>query len=107
MRVLVGLIRLISGINWLIGNVFAWLSLAIVLVCFTVVVQRYVFATTQLWMQDLYVWMNGAMFTPTTLDLARVAALFNLPHRCIEALAQLPDAFAASSTLIEIPVRLQ
>ncbi len=63
MRVLVGLIRLISGINWLVGNVFAWLSLAIVLVCFTVVVQRYVFATTQLWMQDLYVWMNGAMFT--------------------------------------------
>ncbi|HMM87386.1 TRAP transporter small permease subunit, partial [Azohydromonas sp.] len=24
--------------------------------------QRYVFSTTQLWMQDLYVWLNGAMF---------------------------------------------
>ena len=56
-------IRAISALNRLIGNTFAWLSLGIVLVCFSVVVQRYVFSTTQLWMQDLYVWLNGAMFT--------------------------------------------
>jgi TRAP-type mannitol/chloroaromatic compound transport system permease small subunit len=56
-------VRLISGVNWLVGNVFSWLALAIVLVCFTVVVQRYVLSTTFLWMQDLYVWLNGAMFT--------------------------------------------
>lgn len=57
------LIRLISGLNWLVGQLFAWLSLGIVVVCFTVVVQRYAFATGHLWMQDLYVWLNGAMFT--------------------------------------------
>lgn len=63
MNFLAILIRVINGINRLIGNVFAWVSLAIVVVCFTVVVQRYAFSTTRLWMQDLYVWLNGAMFT--------------------------------------------
>jgi TRAP-type mannitol/chloroaromatic compound transport system permease small subunit len=62
-RVIASIVRALSGINWLIGNVFSWLALAIVIVCFTVVVQRYAFATTRLWMQDLYVWLNGAMFT--------------------------------------------
>ncbi len=57
------IIRAISGLNWLVGNVFAWLSLGIVVVCFTVVVERYLFSVTHLWMQDLYVWLNGAMFT--------------------------------------------
>ena len=63
MNILVAIIRGISALNRLIGNVFAWLSLAMVLICFTVVVQRYVIGTTFLWMQDLYVWLNGAMFT--------------------------------------------
>jgi TRAP-type mannitol/chloroaromatic compound transport system permease small subunit len=57
------LVRAISGLNLVVGNVFAWLSLGIVVVCFTVVLQRYVLHTTQLWMQDLYIWLNGAMFT--------------------------------------------
>ncbi|MFZ3584324.1 TRAP transporter small permease subunit [Loktanella sp. DJP18] len=52
----------ISRLNWMIGQVFSWLSLGIVLVCFTVVVLRYVFATSFLWLQDLYIWLNGAMF---------------------------------------------
>jgi TRAP-type mannitol/chloroaromatic compound transport system permease small subunit len=34
-----------------------------VLVCFAVVAERYLFSTTRIWMQDLYVWLNGAMFT--------------------------------------------
>lgn len=63
MRFLATLVRLICGLNLVIGNVFAWVSVGIVAVCFTVVVQRYVFSTTFLWMQDLYVWLNGAMFT--------------------------------------------
>jgi TRAP-type mannitol/chloroaromatic compound transport system permease small subunit len=63
LRALAFAVRAISGLNWLVGNIFAWLSLAIVLVCFSVVVQRYALNTTQLWMQDLYVWLNGAMFT--------------------------------------------
>ena len=62
-NLVVGYIRLISAINRWVGMTLAWLSLAVVVVCFTVVVQRYVFHTTQLWMQDLYVWLSGAMFT--------------------------------------------
>ena len=55
--------RIASGVNWYIGQVFSWLAVAIVAVCFTVVVQRYVFSVSYLWLQDLYVWLNGAMFT--------------------------------------------
>lgn len=63
MQLLAALVRLISSINWLIGQVLAWLALVCVLVCFTVVVQRYFFHISILWMQDLYVWVAGAMFT--------------------------------------------
>lgn len=63
MAAIAALARVISGINRLIGNLFSWLALAIVLVCFTVVVQRYVFSISFVWMQDLYIWLNGAMFT--------------------------------------------
>lgn len=63
MQALAVLVRVISAINWLVGQVLSWLALACVLACFTVVVQRYVFSTSTLWMQDLYVWLGGAMFT--------------------------------------------
>lgn len=63
MRLLAGVAALICAANLFIGRIFAWLSLAIVAVCFTVVVQRYLFSVSYLWMQDLYVWLNGAMFT--------------------------------------------
>jgi len=63
MRALAIVVRAICGVNTLVGHVFSWLSLGIVVVCFTVVVQRYVFATSFVWMQDLYIWLNGAMFT--------------------------------------------
>ncbi len=56
------LIRLICRINLLLGHVFSWFSLGIVLVCFTVVVMRYFFSSGFVWMQDLYVWLNGMMF---------------------------------------------
>lgn len=62
MRALAHYVTFISAINALVGRVFSWLSLAIVLVCFVVVVQRYFFSTTQVWMQDLYVWLCGVMF---------------------------------------------
>ncbi len=55
--------RAISAINWIVGQVLSWLALVCVIVCFTVVVQRYFFSTSVLWMQDLYVWVSGAMFT--------------------------------------------
>jgi TRAP-type mannitol/chloroaromatic compound transport system permease small subunit len=57
------LMQAINLINRLIGNVFIWLSVGIVLVCFWVVVERYIVGITRLWMQDLYPWMNGVMFT--------------------------------------------
>lgn len=63
MRALAMLVRAISGLNAIIGHAFSWLSLGIVVICFTVVVQRYVFSTSFVWMQDLYIWLNGAMFT--------------------------------------------
>ena len=63
MRMLAGVATLICWLNLIIGKVFSWLSLGIVLVCFTVVVQRYVFSISYVWMQDLYIWLNGAMFT--------------------------------------------
>jgi TRAP-type mannitol/chloroaromatic compound transport system permease small subunit len=62
-HILALLVRLIGGLNWLVGQVLSWLALGCVLVCFTVVVQRYAFSTSTLWMQDLYVWLGGAMFT--------------------------------------------
>lgn len=63
MRSIAAMVRAISAFNRVIGRTLSWLALAVVLVCFTVVVQRYFFRTTQLWMQDLYVWLSGAMFT--------------------------------------------
>ncbi len=60
---LAALVKGISAINWLVGQVLSWLALACVLVCFAVVVQRYFFHSSTLWMQDLYVWLSGAMFT--------------------------------------------
>lgn len=62
MRALALIVTSVGRLNTLVGQVFAWLGLAAVLLCFTVVVQRYVFSVTHLWMQDLYVWLNGAMF---------------------------------------------
>lgn len=62
MRALALFVTAVGRLNTVIGQVFAWLALAAVLVCFTVVVQRYAFSTTYLWMQDLYVWINGVMF---------------------------------------------
>ncbi|MCD8512755.1 MAG: hypothetical protein LRY63_04730 [Nitrincola sp.] len=59
MKLLSLLIRFICRINIILGHFFSWFSLGIVLVCFTVVVLRYFFSTGFVWMQDLYVWLNG------------------------------------------------
>jgi len=42
--------------------------------------------------------------TPRGLDAAKAAALFDLPHRRLESLANLPDALAAGTGLIEVKV---
>jgi 2-succinyl-5-enolpyruvyl-6-hydroxy-3-cyclohexene-1-carboxylate synthase len=40
--------------------------------------------------------------TPRGIDAAKAAALFDLPHRCLESLSDLPDALAAGTGLIEV-----
>lgn len=62
MRALALIVTAIGRLNTLVGRSFAWLSLGAAVVCFVVVLQRYLLSTTYLWMQDLYVWLNGAMF---------------------------------------------
>ena len=42
--------------------------------------------------------------TPRGIDVARAAALFDLPHRRIDSLSQVPEALAAGTGLIEVPV---
>jgi TRAP-type mannitol/chloroaromatic compound transport system permease small subunit len=62
-QALVVTVRAISALNRWVGLTLSWLALAVVLVCFTVVVLRYSFRVSFVWMQDLYVWLSGAMFT--------------------------------------------
>jgi TRAP-type mannitol/chloroaromatic compound transport system permease small subunit len=62
-RAIALVIKAISSVNAFLGQVFSWFTLGIVLVCFSVVTLRYVFSIGFVWMQDLYVWMNGIMFT--------------------------------------------
>jgi TRAP-type mannitol/chloroaromatic compound transport system permease small subunit len=40
----------------------AWLTLAMVLIAFGVVVLRYVYAIGWVWMQESYVWLHGVVF---------------------------------------------
>jgi TRAP-type mannitol/chloroaromatic compound transport system permease small subunit len=63
LKILAGLMQMINGLNKAVGYTLAWLALGIVLICFSVVVERYFFSNTRLWAQDLYIWLNGAMFT--------------------------------------------
>jgi TRAP-type mannitol/chloroaromatic compound transport system permease small subunit len=55
-------VRLIDGVNERIGNAIAWLTLAMVLAAFVVVVLRYVFSIGFVWLQESYVWMHGIVF---------------------------------------------
>lgn len=62
MQAIALIVRAICALNWALGKIFAFFALGIVLVCFTVVVLRYGFRTGSVPLQDLYVWLNGAMF---------------------------------------------
>lgn len=55
-------IRFAEGTNSIIGKATAWLTLGCVLVCFVVVVLRYGFSISYVWMQDLYVWLHALVF---------------------------------------------
>jgi|LNFM01.1.fsa_nt_gb TRAP-type mannitol/chloroaromatic compound transport system permease small subunit len=62
MGALASYIRFAEWVNEKVGQVVGWLSLVTVLVCFTVVVNRYVFRSGFVWMQELYVWTFGLSF---------------------------------------------
>lgn len=55
-------IERLDNINLRVGNTVAWFSAGSVFVCFAVVVLRYGFSIAIVWMQELYVWLNAAMF---------------------------------------------
>ena len=44
------------------GNAVAWLTLAMVLITFIVVVMRYVFDAGQIWLQESVTWMHAVVF---------------------------------------------
>ncbi len=45
--------------------------------------------------------------TPRGIDVAKAAALFDLPHRHVDSLAEIDSALAAGTGLIEVPVDRQ
>lgn len=62
MTAIAWVVRAICAFNTVLGRIFSVFSLAVVLVCFAVVVMRYAFRMGSVPMQDLYVWLNGMMF---------------------------------------------
>ncbi len=62
MNALAGFVRLIDRVNDVLGRGIAWLTLAMVLITFVVVVLRYVFSVGFVWMQESYVWLHGVVF---------------------------------------------
>ncbi len=72
MQRLARLVRGIDRLNDAIGRAVSWLTLAMVFTTFFVVVARYGFAWGQIWIQESYVWMHGAVFM--------LAAAYTLLH---------------------------
>ena len=62
LNALAGVVRSIDRLNDAVGRGVAWLTLAMVLVTFTVVVLRYVSSVGWVWMQESYVWIHGIVF---------------------------------------------
>lgn len=62
MRALERFALAVDWINERVGRGAAWLTLAMVLITFTVVILRYVFSIGFVWLQESYVWLHGAVF---------------------------------------------
>ena len=62
MKALEGFVRAVDGVNEAIGRAVAWLTLAMVLITFVVVILRYVYAVGWVWLQESYVWLHGVVF---------------------------------------------
>ena len=65
---LMRLARGIDRVNGMIGNMAAWLTLAMVLVQFGVVVMRYVFGIGSIMLQESIVYMHGVLFMMAAAD---------------------------------------
>ena len=59
---LIAFIRFVDALNDRVGRATAWLTLGTVLVCFAVVVLRYLFSIGFIWLQELYVWEHAIVF---------------------------------------------
>ena len=62
MSALISFVRAVDRINEVVGRAIAWLTLAMVLITFAVVVLRYVYAIGWVWLQESYVWLHGIVF---------------------------------------------
>lgn len=62
MRALAGFVRLAEAVNDVVGRTVAYMTLATVLVCATVVVIRYVFQSGFIWLQELFIWTHAIAF---------------------------------------------
>lgn len=62
MRALEGFALVVDWINERVGRAAAWLTLAMVLITFAVVILRYVFSIGFVWLQESYVWLHGVVF---------------------------------------------
>ena len=62
MKALEAFVRAVDRMNEVVGRLVAWLTLAMVLITFTVVILRYVYAVGWVWLQESYVWLHGIVF---------------------------------------------
>lgn len=62
MDLLARFVGVVDRLNDLIGKGVAWLTLAMVLITFFVVVMRYGFNWGRVWIQESYVWLHGIVF---------------------------------------------
>ena len=62
MEIVAKFVRFADRLNDVIGRGISWLTLAMVIVTFAVVVLRYVYSIGWVWLQESYVWMHGIVF---------------------------------------------
>ena len=54
--------KFLDAVSIKVGHCVSWLTLAMVLVTFVIVVMRYVFDTGLIWLQESLTWMHAAVF---------------------------------------------
>ena len=52
----------LEGISTLLGRAVSWMTLAMVLITFAVVVLRYIFGTGVIWLQESITWLHAVVF---------------------------------------------